>query len=271
MRSTRWQREIDRFEAIVGDHRLSFFQLDVLLYRAVRAFLAGDLQRAEGLAFDMVPLARSIGRVYSLVDRFDAPRPPPPSGAGRRAACAGSNTSSRTVTTSRDYHRLLAAVQARMGSTTDALDTLVRLRADGFAIPENYPWALAMTELAEAADVAGDPDTARHVLAACKPYSGRIALSGACVNRPFDQALAQAALAVDDAGLAEHYAARAVTASRERNTPVYLCRELVFLAESRRRDGATPTVTSAARSTRPPRSPSASAPASCSSISNATG
>ena len=34
-----------------------------------------------------------------------------------------------------DYRPLLAAVQARMGSTTDALDTLARLRADGFGSP----------------------------------------------------------------------------------------------------------------------------------------
>ena len=87
----------------------------------------------------------------------------------------------------------------------------------------------------------GRPRTARHVLAACEPFSGRIALSGACVNRPFDQALAQAALTVDDAALAKHHAARAITASRERNTVVYLCRELVFLAEANRRTGASLT------------------------------
>ena len=39
--------------------------------------------------------------------------------------------------------------------------------------------------------------------------------------------------------LAEDYASRAVAASRERRTPVFLCRELVFLAEARRRNGAS--------------------------------
>ena len=37
------------------------------------------------------------------------------------------------------------------------------------------------------------------------------------------------------------YAERAVGASRQRTTPVFLARELVFLAEARRRAGATRT------------------------------
>ena len=123
-----------------------------------------------------------------------------------------------------------------------------------------------MTELAEVAEVTGDAEIARHVLAECGRYSGRIAVSGTCVNRPFDQALAQAALAAGDADLAEEYASRAVAASRERETPVFLCRELVFLAEA---DGAPahPGRTFANSSRRPARSLSASGLRSCSSTS----
>ena len=62
-------------------------------------------------------------------------------------------------------------------------------------------------------------------------------MSGPCPNRPFDQALAQAALAVGDIQAAAAYASRAVAASRQRQTPAFLVRELVFLAEARRRDG----------------------------------
>ncbi|MGH9270285.1 MAG: hypothetical protein ACRDZ2_03335 [Ilumatobacteraceae bacterium] len=98
---------------------------------------------------------------------------------------------------------------------------------------------MAVTELAEAAEVVGDRNVAAHVLAVAGPYSGRIAVSGPSPNRPFDQALAQAALAGDDPAAAAEFAARAVAASRRRDTPVFLVRELVFLAEERRRCGAT--------------------------------
>jgi hypothetical protein len=65
-----------------------------------------------------------------------------------------------------------------------------------------------------------------------------MAVGGSVINRPLDQALAQAALATGDAALAEQYALRAVAASRQQTTPVFLCRELVFLARARRHAGA---------------------------------
>ena len=76
-----------------------------------------------------------------------------------------------------------------------------------------------MAELAEAAEVTADTEAAAHVLSAVGPYSGSIAVGGSVINRPLDQALAQAALAIGDATLAEQYALRAVAASRQRTTP----------------------------------------------------
>jgi hypothetical protein len=81
-------------------------------------------------------------------------------------------------------------------------------------------------------------DAATHVLAECSPYTGRLTHAGTFCDRPVDQALAQAALAVGNAELAERYAEAAVSASRRRGTPLFLARELVFLAEARRRNGA---------------------------------
>ena len=49
-----------------------------------------------------------------------------------------------------------------------------------------------------AALAARDRAAAAHVLRVAGPYSGRIAVSGPSPNRPFDQALAQAALATGD-------------------------------------------------------------------------
>ena len=134
------------------------------------------------------------------------------------------------------YRCALAAVQARAGAITDARRTLDALAADGYPF-RGATVALAMAELAEAAEVAGHAETAAHVLAEMAPYSGHIAATATGINRPLDQALAQAALATGDTTLAEEYAASAVSASRHRNTPVFLCRELVFLAAARRRAG----------------------------------
>jgi hypothetical protein len=55
---------------------------------------------------------------------------------------------------------------------------------------------------------------------------------------PVDLALAQAALGAGDFEAAESFAMRAVTASRQRRTPIFLGRELVRLAEARRQRGA---------------------------------
>jgi hypothetical protein len=136
------------------------------------------------------------------------------------------------------YRCSLAAVQARAGRLAEARTTLERLRREGFPVRPIYPWSVAVTDLAEAAEVAAVPEVAAHVLTVAAPFSGRIAVSGPNPNRTFDQALAQAALATGDLPAAEAHARRAVTASRERSTPVFLVRELVFLAEARRRSGA---------------------------------
>lgn len=228
-----WIDGFERFRDLLGDRNLGFFRLQAINYEANRAFLAGNLLLAEELAELTVPISVGIGagRVYAestivalrrlqardgeLVARF------------QRAALRSSDAW---------YRCSLAAVQARSGQTASARDTLDGLREEGFPVREIYPWSIAVTDLAEAAEVAGDTAVARHVATVARPYSGRIAVSGPCANRTFDQALAQAALGAGEARAAASYASRAVDASRRRGTPAFLVRELVFLAEARRRD-----------------------------------
>ena len=228
----------DRFLRLLGDRSLPFHQLSARLLCAARAFLGGDLARAEELALDTVPYAVSIGHPRSswaaptlgcirrLQDR-DAELVEP---LERIVSATGENATFRS---------LLAARQARSGSLDDARHSLRRLRADGFPIPEGYVWTLAMSELAEAADLTGDRATGAHVLVQCGPYAGLIVVPGQAVGRPVDQALAQAALATGDAAAAMTYADRAVIASRRNRAPAFLARELVFSAEARRRLGAS--------------------------------
>ena len=231
-----WRAEFDRFAELLGDRSLGYYQIQVINHHANRAYLAGDLDGAEEVIAATVPLSIGIGagRVFSestiagnrrlqgrhdeLVARFE------------RAAGRSSDPW---------YRCCLAAVQSRSGQIDEARATLEQLRAEQFPIREIHPWSVAVTELAEAAEVVGDREVANHVLAVAGAYSGRLAVSGPSPNRPFDQALAQAALTIGDHAAAAELAGRAVAASRHRETPVFLVRELVFLAEARRRGGDT--------------------------------
>ncbi len=231
-----WVKGFVRFHALLGDRSLGFFQLQAINHQAVRAFLDGDLVQAEELAELTVPLSVGIGagRVYAegiiVANRRLQGRDEDLHARFARAASRSNDAW---------YRCSLAAVQARTGRLAEARTTLERLREEAFPIRPIYPWSVAVTDLAEAAEVAGVPEVAAHVLAVAAPFSGRIAVSGPCPNRTFDQALAQAALAVGDVPAAEGYARRAVSASRQRSTPVFLARELIFLAEARRRGGAS--------------------------------
>jgi DNA-binding CsgD family transcriptional regulator len=231
-----WRNEFGRFAELLGDRSLGYYQIQLINYHATRAFLDGALDRAEEVIADTVPLSIGIGagRVFAesmvaanrrlqgrhgeLVARFE------------RAAARSSDAW---------YRCCLAAALARAGRIDDACSRLRQLREEGFPIREIHPWSIAITELAEAAELVGDQEVARYVLDVAGPHSGLLALSGPSVNRPFDQALAQAALTIQDHDAAAAYAGRAVAASRDRGTRVFLVRELVLLAEARRRCGTS--------------------------------
>ena len=209
----------DRFDDLLGERRLGFFRLQAEGRRAVRAFLSGDLDRAEEVAEATVPLSVGIGAGRTFAEGIVV--------ANRRLQGRDEELIGRfqrAVARSDDawYRCALAAVQARSGRRDDALATLGRLRDEQYPIRPIYPWSVAVTDLAEAAELTGDATVAAHVLAVAAPFSGRIAVSGPCPNRTFDQALAQAALTVGDVAAAEAYAGRAVEASRERQTPAFL-------------------------------------------------
>jgi DNA-binding SARP family transcriptional activator len=233
-----WMAGHQRFVRLLGDRTLPHFQLIALVNTASRAVLDGQFQTAEDLAMSIGRLASTIGRSLQasagpimLINRRLQARDVELVGPLEQTVHHGGDVSV--------YRCALAAVQARVGAVAEARRSLATLRSDGFRVPRGYAWALAMAELAEAAEVAADAATGAYVLSEIGPYSGRIATTGSGINRPLDQALAQAALASGDITLAEEYARRAVSASRQRATPVFLCRELVFLAEARRRAGAS--------------------------------
>jgi hypothetical protein len=83
--------------------------------------------------------------------------------------------------------------------------------------------------------MAGEARAGKVLAGRLMPYSGLLAGVFSTVTAPVDLGLAQAALAADDAGRAEAVASRAVEASRAHGTPVVLGRELLRVAEARRR------------------------------------
>jgi class 3 adenylate cyclase len=233
-----WTELAERATGLLGDRSLPFFQLDALVYRATRAYLHGDFERAEEELASMTPLALAIrhppvvwwgaivyanrrmqGRDAELVPAIE----PIASGDGEVSA----------------YRCSLAAALARAGRLDEAREVLDVFRADGYPVSGSMTWTYSMSELAEAAEVVGDRETAALVLTQAGRYPGHIANTGAHVIRPLDQALAQAALGVGDAAAAADHAGRAVAASRRNGTPAFLAREVVFLAEARRRLGAS--------------------------------
>jgi class 3 adenylate cyclase/DNA-binding CsgD family transcriptional regulator len=228
----RWMAGQQRFVRLLGDRSLPQFQLIAHVNRASRAVLDGDFEEAERLAMAMGRMASSIGHspvaaagaILLITRRLQA--------RDVELLDALETIVHRRSSETSIYRCSLAAVQARAGHHADARHALSTLHADGYPIHKGYAWTLAMAELAEAAEVAGDPQAAAHVLREVGPYSGNVAVAGSGINRPLDQALAQAALATGEVTLAEQYALVAVSASRRRSTPVFLCRELVLLADA---------------------------------------
>ena len=228
----------DRFFRLLDDRHLPFFQITARIQRAARAVLDGDLEHAEELALQTVPFAKSINHppatwaatIIASLRRLQ--------GRDAESIPALERIASRDGDTNTIYRGVLAATQARAGLLDDARGSLRMLRDAGYPFPLGYAWTLAMSELAEAADLTGDAGAGAHVLAACSSYSGWLVVPGTIAVRSIDQVLAQAALATRDALQADAHASRAVAASRRNGTPALLARDLVFLAEARRRRGA---------------------------------
>ncbi len=134
---------------------------------------------------------------------------------------------------------ILAHALARAGRLDDAAAVVHALSVhNDDDTPSSGQLFEANELLADAVELLGDRAVAAVLRERIAPFAGRIANTSACVTRPFDQALAQLALVLDDLDGAADAATRAIAASRARNTPIFLGRELVLLATARRRAGA---------------------------------
>jgi hypothetical protein len=115
---------------------------------------------------------------------------------------------------------------------------LTAFSSNGFRdVRRNQLWLTDMTSLAEAADILGDQTAAAAIAAQLHPFTGRIAALSSTVVSTVDLVLAQMALVIGDQCRARQLATRAISASRERKTPIFLGRELLRLAAARQRLG----------------------------------
>jgi len=138
----------------------------------------------------------------------------------------------------RDYAEpLLALASAHAGRHAQAEGTL-RHTIQREAVPPNPFWVSGRVMLCEVAEILNDGAAAAVLRNELRPFAGLIAGTFAVAISPVDLALSQAALAAGDLDEAEAVADRAVAASRRRATPLFLGRELLRLAASRRRRGA---------------------------------
>ena len=150
----------------------------------------------------------------------------------------------------RSYQAVLAAAYAQAGRLDDARSILTTFSSNNYRdVRRNQLWLTDMTALAETADILGHQAAAAAIAEQLQPFTGRVAALSTTVVSTVDLVLAQMALVTGDHQRARRHAEQAVSASRERKTPLFLGRELLRLAAARRHLGEaqTPHTTSYTR------------------------
>ena len=211
----------------------------VIMYRATERYLAGDLAAAEATAETLLDFGNEHGvdswDLYALIVgtiRYQQGRTVELLPLIEQAVAERPNLRGILAP-------MLARALARAGRLDDAAGVVHALAVhNDDDIPNGGQSFEANELLADAVEFLGDRAVAAVLRTRITPYAGRIANTSACVTRPVDQALAQLALVLDDLDRAADAATRAIAASRARNTPIFLGRELVLLATARRRAGA---------------------------------
>lgn len=137
------------------------------------------------------------------------------------------------------YDAILAIAYGYLDRMDDARSILRRWAHDGFEqVQRNQSWTTALALFCQVAEQVRDAEAAASLVVHLEPLAGLLVDYGGCAVGSIDLAISQAALALGDVEAAALAAERAIAASRRRNTPVFLGRELVRLAECRRRQGA---------------------------------
>lgn len=208
----------------------------VTMFRAAREFLAGRLDIAESIA----------NEVWAIeTDGFAPMNWYGPAVLAVRHAQGRIGELLPLLTPAVDqpgigdiYQAALAAALAHVGEVDESRAILSKFADTAFSgVARNFSWLASLVALAEAAELTNDVEAARTIIGLLGPFTERIAELPQCVVGPVDLAIAQCALTLNAVTMADEAARRAVDASRARNTPIFLGRELVRLAAARVRAG----------------------------------
>jgi DNA-binding CsgD family transcriptional regulator/tetratricopeptide (TPR) repeat protein/energy-coupling factor transporter ATP-binding protein EcfA2 len=230
---------LDAFEAALGDHNLAYARLLLELGRANQRHLRGDLaealQRVEA-AIALTPAAGidamsfcgpllnairhaqgRIGELAGLIERATVTQP------GFRGT----------------YDAALAIAYSHATRLDDARAIIDRYANDDFeGVSPNLAMTSGLVLFADAAEITEHVAASRQLLIALEPHRELLADNGGSVRGSVDLAIAQCALTIGDPAHAAAVAGRAVLASRNRGTPIFLARELIRLAVARQQLGA---------------------------------
>ncbi len=235
-------RAMSAARAFLGDEPAPVYVALFTLYRSSQLVLAGDLAGAEQTANEVLELESSgfdallwygpaLLVIRGLQDRL-----------GELVPLIEPSTSHPAFGAS--YQTALAAAHAFAGQLDEARAILTSFSSSGFrGVRRNQLWLTDMSTLGETADLLGDRRAAASIGEQLRPFSGRIAALPSTVVSTVDFVLSQMALVTGEHDRAAQLAEQAVTASRERDTPIFLGRELLRLAAARRQLGASASAT----------------------------
>jgi tetratricopeptide (TPR) repeat protein len=229
-------RAMSAARSFLGDEPAPVYAALFMLYRSSQLLLAGDLARAEVTANEVLDLETSgfdaslwygpalivirghQGRLGELIPLIEPGTSHPAFGAS--------------------YRTVLAAAYAFSGQLQEARSILTAFLSKNFCeVRRTQLWLTDMTSLAETADVLGHQAAAAAIAEQLHPFTGRIAALPATVVSTVDLVLAQMALVTGDQDRARQLAEQAISASRKRETPIFLGRELLRLAAARQHLG----------------------------------
>jgi hypothetical protein len=235
-------RAMSAARSFLGEEPAPVYTALFMAYRSSQLLLAGDLAGAEDAANELLGLTTSgfdptlwygpaLMAIRGQQARLGELIPLIEPGTGH-PGIGGS------------YRAVLAAADAFAGQLDDARAILTSFSSNDFRdVRRNQLWLAAMTALAETADILGHQAAAAVIADQLHPFAGRIAAISATVVSTVDLVLAQMALVTGDHQLARLHAEQAVSASRERKTPLFLGRELLRLAAARQHLGESPNAT----------------------------
>jgi hypothetical protein len=230
---------VEESAALLGTSDLPHLHVGVVLHRSTRQRLRGELGEAEATARGIRQLSKH--GAFDPANWYGAALWPIRHAQNRLPRLAPFQQ--RRVLREPgidDYLRCIAMLgQLQAGDADEPRRLLTELAATNFdTVRRNFLWSVKVAILCEGAEKTGYAPAAARLAELLGGLSGRIAANSIVTFAPIDLALCQAALTIGDADLAAAHADAAVRASRARRTPLFLGRELIRLAEARRRLGA---------------------------------